>query len=405
MAASMIVPLLPLHVENLGFSPSVVGLFGSIYGATQLFSSPWIGHLGDRDGRISVLLRCLFLSSAVYLSSSFFNNEIFFLLIARVLLGMFKHTQDLCRNCLADAALASKRTKVIGFFNSLSSIGVIIGPSISGLISNKVGLDKTIPICFVLCGCLFALNFCIVRLAHWLNPKARQDVEDDVITATHDDYDVINATHDGNSSDKNLGGFFQELRKINWNVHASLLLSRLLLSFAVILYRSSFVLGLKHFYPDMSSAWISVLISYNGFVGFIVGFSVSSLFDHKYYAGNEEKLQMHAIVFVVVGLLLVTLAPSIPFLMVSLVVLTIGTATSRACEVALTTKVARPNEVGKLLGMSSSMVSVARSAGPIMAGLLQEVSFALPAYFATFISIIGLWVFHSKVYCLKRSQE
>ena len=62
-------------------------------------------------------------------------------------------------------------------------------------------------------------------------------------------------------------------------------------------------------------------------------------------------------------------------------------------------------KVGKLLGMSSSMVSVARSFGPIAAGLLQEVSFAIPAYFATFISIIGLWVFHSNVYCLKRSQE
>jgi len=42
---SLVFPLMPQHAKELGASPSLIGLFGSIYGAVQFFSSPIIVSL------------------------------------------------------------------------------------------------------------------------------------------------------------------------------------------------------------------------------------------------------------------------------------------------------------------------------------------------------------------------
>ena len=68
--------------------------------------------------------------------------------------------------------------------------------------------------------------------------------------------------------------------------------SRFLLALSVMIYRSSFVLGLLHFYPKFTAVEISFFSSYNAFITFFVGYCCSYVFSHRVYAEKEEKLQV-----------------------------------------------------------------------------------------------------------------
>lgn len=55
------------------------------------------GHWSDKHGNIDVLTICLVLASIAYASTSFALNNFYILVVIRIFLGVFKHTQDLCR--------------------------------------------------------------------------------------------------------------------------------------------------------------------------------------------------------------------------------------------------------------------------------------------------------------------
>ena len=68
--------------------------------------------------------------------------------------------------------------------------------------------------------------------------------------------------------------------------------SRFVLALAVMIYRSSFVLGLKYHYPSLTSLQIGYLLSYNALMGSSVGFVCSFIYSHPIYHKKEEKLQV-----------------------------------------------------------------------------------------------------------------
>ena len=70
-------------------------------------------------------------------------------------LGIFKCTQEQCRSYLADCVEKSNRAQVFGAFNSASSIGFIIGPTVGGHIAEYPG---GFYICALVCASIFFLN-------------------------------------------------------------------------------------------------------------------------------------------------------------------------------------------------------------------------------------------------------
>ena len=59
LAIGLIVPLISPFSRELGASPRMLGLLSSIYGATQLLSSPILGSASDKISRRTVLLLSL----------------------------------------------------------------------------------------------------------------------------------------------------------------------------------------------------------------------------------------------------------------------------------------------------------------------------------------------------------
>nr|KAF6279173.1 major facilitator superfamily domain containing 9 [Myotis myotis] len=151
---SMVVPLLSLHVKSLGASPTVAGIAGSSYGVLQLFSSTLVGCWSDVIGRRLSLLVCILCSALGYLILGASTNMFLFVL-ARVSVGIFKHTLSISRAMLSDLVPEKERPLVIGQLNTASSVGFILGPMVGGCLSE---LDGGFCLTCFICFSVFILN-------------------------------------------------------------------------------------------------------------------------------------------------------------------------------------------------------------------------------------------------------
>ncbi|PFX17627.1 Major facilitator superfamily domain-containing protein 9 [Stylophora pistillata] len=120
-AVSCFLPLLTHRARELGASPSLVGVIGSIYGALQFFSSPVMGKLSDIFGRKNVLLISLFGAAVGYILTGI-PTTLLFLALSRVPVGIFKHSQSVAKTYLSDVSPSIDHPKVFGNFNAFSSL-------------------------------------------------------------------------------------------------------------------------------------------------------------------------------------------------------------------------------------------------------------------------------------------
>ncbi|CAG7834520.1 unnamed protein product [Allacma fusca] len=159
LAVSLFLPLISREIRDLGASPFMVGVVGSVYGAIQLFSSPLVGRESDRYGRklvISVMLGACALAYTLQGSATTLGV----LLVGRCMAGMFKHTQTLGKAILADLA-PNEKSYVFGNVNAFGSMGYIIGPTIGGhLVAYENGFHN---VCY-LAAVIFVFNIILVSL-------------------------------------------------------------------------------------------------------------------------------------------------------------------------------------------------------------------------------------------------
>ncbi|KAK7494558.1 hypothetical protein BaRGS_00014211, partial [Batillaria attramentaria] len=151
---SMIMPLILPHARDLGASPAMAGVIGSVYGALQLVSSPLMGQWSDAIGHHFSLCVCLALSGINYMLLAL-AASVTLLLVIRIPHGIFKHSQNFSKTYLTDLVPESQRSAVLGHFNAASSIGFILGPVVGGHVAELPGGFHYVA---VISGCVFVLN-------------------------------------------------------------------------------------------------------------------------------------------------------------------------------------------------------------------------------------------------------
>ena len=70
-------------------------------------------------------------------------------------LGIFKHTHDIAKAFLSDVTAAHEQSKVFGWYNSISLLGFVLGPTISGHLAELPGGAHTV--CVITPG-IFIIN-------------------------------------------------------------------------------------------------------------------------------------------------------------------------------------------------------------------------------------------------------
>ncbi|GMF23954.1 unnamed protein product [Phytophthora lilii] len=284
LGVSMIIPSLPQYVKSMDGGALAFGLLMSLYGFIQFFAAPVVGSLSDHYGRKRVLLACFVGAAAGYLLLGASWN-IYVVLLSRVPAALFKPTLDIIKVAVTDGEPPAARSAAIGRLNAAANAGFIVGPAIGGYVSAVPhGFNYTA----LLTTALFGVNYALVALLY-----ADPTVRDDLLSAdTHEKLHIDWRHLLHNAWTKLLG--FRDI--VNESKPAqTLLVARLLLSMAAILYRTHFSVLLEDKF-GMDSQNRGFVLSYMGLLGFFGSFSVG--FVTKFVKSERLLLQLAAIVYV-----------------------------------------------------------------------------------------------------------
>ncbi len=145
LAFSLMLPVLPVLIRDLGLPDSHYGMLVSSYFGSLLVGSFVMGKMADRFGK----KRLLMLSNAgtlfgwvlMGISSLFSGYAAFLLLLAsRLVDGFTGGNSSIVNSMASDIVDPSERTKYFGFLGSSFGIGFIIGPFAGGYLYEFSGI-------------------------------------------------------------------------------------------------------------------------------------------------------------------------------------------------------------------------------------------------------------------------
>lgn len=131
----IIIPVLPFYAEELGASPTELGLLMAVYSFMQLIFAPVWGKVSDRIGRRPVLL-----IGILGLTISFFilaiASSLWMLFLARIIGGILSAANmPTVTAYVADITSDEERGKGMGMIGAATGLGFIFGPAIGGVFS------------------------------------------------------------------------------------------------------------------------------------------------------------------------------------------------------------------------------------------------------------------------------
>ncbi|KAI1885360.1 hypothetical protein AGOR_G00219340 [Albula goreensis] len=378
---SMIIPLLSHHVKALGASPTVAGVVGSTYGVLQLFSSTVIGSWSDVVGRRYSLLTCLFLSALGYGLLGLSTSIVLFV-VARIPVGLFKHSLSICRALLSDLVTETERPLVMGRFNAASSVGFILGPVVGGYLTEHEGGFYTSS--FV-CATIFVLNAALVWMLPWSDAPSRTDANANSSAKSH------RAKQNGLEGANHVAGVglgvepgrweppaWRQLSSVLVRIRAltssdmwDVFLVRLLMAVAIMLYYSNFSLALEERF-ELKPKVTGYLISYSSTLGALAGCLVGPV--TQLYGNDMPALLLHSTMLTSVLIFLYATAPNVWQVLLTSTFFAISTTIGRTCITDLELRRGGTQASGTLIGAGQSVTAVGRILAPLLSGVAQEFS-------------------------------
>ncbi|XP_018941662.2 major facilitator superfamily domain-containing protein 9-like [Cyprinus carpio] len=413
---SMIIPLLSHHVKSLGASPTVAGIVGSTYGVLQLFSSTVVGSWSDVVGRRYSLLTCLLLSGFGY-GLLGLSTSIALFVLARIPVGLFKHSLSICRALLSDLMSEKERPLVMGHFNAASSVGFILGPMVGGYLTEHEG---GFYLSSFVCAAIFLLNAGLVWMLPWSETLNHSiDANANSKTKPSKSYDELKNSVQQNCSDKNHirhpnasavrsqtnGGWgwrdmsvvqpaWRQLTSVwvricmvassdMWDVF----LVRLLMAVSIMLYYSNFSLAMEERF-QLKPKVTGYLISYSSMLGALAGCLVGPV-THL-YGNNMSALLLHSTALTCTLIFLYATAPNVWQVLLTSTFFAISTTIGRTCITDLELQRGGAQASGTLIGAGQSVTAVGRVLAPLLSGLAQEVSPCGPPSLGVVLGLVAV---------------
>ena len=354
LGLTIMIPLLPFYAEKLGATPSEVGWLVGVYAFCQLFSGPLLGRMSDRVGRKPLLIvsqigtLCGFLLTA-------FAGTLGLVFVGRIIDGATAGNLSLAQAYISDVTKPEERAKSFGVIGIAFGLGFLIGPAISGFLSQY---DYRYP--------MFAaalMSFCSIMATTFLLPSA-------------------STAPPKQAGETGPGG--RRLSLIQWGEYAayfkqpelgSLLLQFLAFTFSFAMFVSALALFVErrltwHGQP-FGPTQTGYVWAYAGLLGVMLqGPGLGRLVKRF----GERALNRTGFAAYVAGYAMLAFCHSIPWLLASTTVLAIG-GLVRPTLTSMITHRAPRDQQGVVLGLTQSLTSVSQIAGPPLAGLLIQYGF------------------------------
>jgi DHA1 family tetracycline resistance protein-like MFS transporter len=361
----IIIPLLPFYAETFGANAFTIAMLATSFSLMQFVFAPLWGRWSDRIGRRPIILMGLFGSFLSYLIFGL-ANSLALLFAARVFAGIAGANIPTAQAVVADVTTPENRAKGMGLIGAAFGLGFIFGPAIGGFLSRW---GYAMPAFFA--SALSLTNFCA---AWFLLPE------------------TLKAEHRA----KVRVGRMDALRRAVSRPHLPLLL---LVSFLAVAafsgFETTFALFAERTFAFHAST-IGYLFAFVGVVlvivqGLLVGRAVTFVGEHHIVPISLGVVSM--------GLLMIPASTTVPVLMVTLAVLSVGMGFNNPSLMSLISQGSAAEDQGGILGLAQALSSLARIVGPLWAGFaFDNIGIAAPYIssagviaVACLISVISLW--------------
>lgn len=349
----LIIPVAPLMVQNVGAKAYNLGLMLSVYSLIAFFLSPWWGRLSDRIGRKRVLLTGLLGFAVSFLVFGLAKDILWLMYVARIIGGGFSGAVTATAMAyIADVTGEDDRTKGMALAGMAIGSGFIFGPAVGGLLSTY-GL--AVP--FFAASGLATLNFLwgIVSLRESLPPERRH----------------TRVAQRGQSRWEAFSGPLKHLYMVDF-----------VAQFSIAALESCF-----QYFQIARTGATPLQIGWMFAISGVVGALIQGGIVRKYVKPGREVGTLY-IGLVVSGLGLFLILWSSDFWTAALF-MTIFGAGNTLLKPTLTSLVTRQTKVGQGLaaGLLSSMDSLARIIGPLLATLLYQVHMQSPFIMAGLVAL------------------
>lgn len=355
----IIIPVLPFYAEELGASPTELGLLMAVYSLMQFFFAPMWGRISDRIGRKPVILTGIF-----GLSLSFFmmalSSNVWMLFIARVIGGVLSAANmPTVMAYVADITTEEDRSKGMGIIGAATGLGFIFGPAIGGMFTN-INLDAP----FYIAGTLsfftmILVSFILKESLHYNNENKRMSQQKESFL------DVIR-------------GPFSTLYFLQFFITVSLA-------------------GLEATFAYFAAARAGLDAVSLGYIFMIMGLASAAVqgnmgkLTKKF---GEHRIIQAGIIISAFGFALILFTQNFTTAAIFLAIFGIGNGVIRPSVSSLLTKGAKAG-YGSATGYLSSFDSLGRIIGPVLGGLLYSIAIDLPYLSGIALSLVALGLFHA----------
>ena len=351
----LIIPVMPLMVKHVGAQPFNLGLLLAVYSAVAFFFSPWWGRLSDRIGRRPILIVGLLGYAVSFLVFGLAENMLWLMYISRLIGGAFSGAVTATAMAyIADVTGVQDRTKGMAFAGMSIGMGFIFGPAVGGILSVY---GASVPF-FAAAGLAF-LN------AFW----------------------AIFALKESLSKEQRMNR--QTAQRSRWEAFAGALKYLYLVDFVAQFSIAALEGSFQYFEMDKIGAnaqEIGWMFAVSGIVGALVQGGIVQ----RYVKHGREVPAMYIGLFVS-GVGLISILWSSNFITATIFMTLFG-ASNTVIKPTLTSVITKETNVGQGLasGLLSSMDSLARIVGPILASVLFQFQMNLPFIVAGIIALVSL---------------
>jgi DHA1 family tetracycline resistance protein-like MFS transporter len=347
LGLTLILPLLPFYAEKLGATPTAVGLLVSTYAFCQLIAGPLLGRISDRTGRKPLLLVSQAGTFIGFLILAY-ANALWLVFLSRVIDGLTAGNLSLAQAYISDVTKPEERAKSFGIIGIAFGMGFLIGPAISGFLSQ---FSYQYPIFAAA-----ALSATSILATYFLLPSTTPSAAD--------------------------GATPRRLTLLDWGTYARYFrepeLAPLLWQFFAFAFAfASFIAGFALF-AERRFTWhgrpfgpkeVGYVYAYVGLLGIILQ---GGLIGRLVKTFGERRLVQAGFVAAAIGFAAMGFTYTIPLLLVVSAVASLGTGALRPALTSLITQKAGRSEQGAVLGLTQSLMSVSQIVAPFLAGLLID---------------------------------
>ncbi|PZD94031.1 MFS transporter [Paenibacillus sambharensis] len=353
----IIIPVMPelvVHVDP-GNAEIHNALMLSIYSAVSFLLSPLWGGLSDKIGRRPIILTGVAGFAASFLLFGLASDHLPLMYASRVLGGLFSGAvTSVIVAYVADITPPEHRTKGMGLVGMSIGLGFTIGPGVGGMLS-RISLETPFFTAAGLSALLFITAFAVLKES--LPPEKRRSRT--------------------------------ETPPSRWTAFTGPLKYLYLLAFFVTFSLAGLestlqFFGMRRF--DVTPYQFGIMFFICGVVGALVQGGVVRRYIKK---GQEPAYIAAGLIISAAGFFLLITAYELWTATLYLAIFGIGNALIRPCVTSLITQKTTVGQ-GVAAGLSSSMDSLGRIAGPLIAAGLFRVELRLPLIVGGALSLAAL---------------